>query len=172
MNPLTDEKMVLISSALIPELLGDRLKIECIREAYGPTFNEGLCFEWCFELNFSGSVNGKLCLGSDGYTRILLLPYLARNVRLKPEEQKDRFNERLLLKLSEEFAEMFTYEMKEFVDRFRIESIKSSDHKLISFLDKEYRRYMVIFFLKDERLKKYLGRVYVMIAVEKELGST
>ena len=166
MNPLLDEKMILISSTVVPETFGEDFKVNCIREAYGPTLNEGLCFEGCFELNFSGTIKGAFYLGLDGYTRILLLPYLGKQIQ--PQEET-LLNEMLFMNLFKRIAEMLTLEMKEFVEEFSVDSIETVHHKLISVKSTQYRKYMVIFFLKDVLLKKYLGRVYILVAIKKEI---
>ncbi len=164
MNPLLDEKIILISSTVVTETFGEDFKISCMREAYGPTLNEGLCFEGCFELNFSGTAKGSFYLGIDGYTRILLLPYLGKKIR-----SKEHLNEMLFMSLFKRITEMLTFEMREFVDEFSVDSIETVNHKLISVKSTEYRKYTIIFFLKDESLKKYLGRVYILVAIKKEI---
>ncbi len=170
MDPFIDERIILASSALMPEFFEESFKINCIREAYGPTLNEGLCFECCFEISFYGVIKGQLYLGFDGYTKILLLPYLVKQIKFqnsKEENEKGLLNERLFFYLSQQFSKVLTTEMEAFIGEFNINSVKSVHNKLISLEGQKYRKYMIIFFLKDDVLKKYLGRIYIFISLEK-----
>ena len=48
--------------------------LQAEREAYGPSRNEGLCYESCQRVSFAGDLAGDLYLCMDGYTKLKLLP--------------------------------------------------------------------------------------------------
>ena len=58
MNPLLDEKIVLSMSRILPSVFEKTLGVVAKREAYGPSKNEGLCFEKCSAIDLIGDFNG------------------------------------------------------------------------------------------------------------------
>ena len=165
MKPLFDERMILSNAAVMTELFGESLGIECIREAYGPTMNEGLCFEFCTQSTFKGSSKGNFFLGMDGYTKILLLPYLAD--KIKPDRSAQDINTSLVVIFVNQIIDALSRELQEFNSDFLLDTARLCSHTLISLPYKKYRKYVSIFFLKDEEKKQYLGRIYSILAFQK-----
>ena len=75
-DPYLDEKLVLILSSSFMDVVTEGVKANAVREAYGPTKNQAFCYEYCGVVKFGDTIKGSLVLGMDGYTKLLLLPYL------------------------------------------------------------------------------------------------
>ena len=165
MNPVLDEKYIVSLSASIMEIFHDRMSLSIDREAYGPTLNEGLCYEYCLKYNFSGKETGSIFFGMDGYTKILMLPYIAKSFRLKkihPEVVEDA-----LLSFFHEIAALLQIEIVEFESNFKLKKPSDISTKVQRLPTFKYRKYMLIFFLKDPDKRKYLGRLYCNLVFEK-----
>ena len=168
MDPYIDEKLILVTSAVLNELFGDVLSIDCIREAYGPTINEGLCYEYCIQATFTGSFEANFFLGLDGYTKILLLPYLSIKYKDIAIHKKDLWiNEALFSEFGQMFSNMLYDDIKDFSEELQQHPVKVCSRKLVSLPTESFRKYIIIFFLKDESKHLYLGRAYCLIAVNK-----
>ena len=165
MDPLVDEKYILTASASLLEIMGEDLNLYAIREAYGPTLNEGLCYEYCVKTPFTGSHPGALYLGLDGYTRLQLLPYAVR--RLELERDIPEVAEDALASLSGRLHSLMEYEIREFQPDFQFKTPKIISHKIEKLPAASLRKYILIFFIRDETLKKYLGRVYLTLTLQK-----
>lgn len=165
MDPLLDEKFILTISNLVPELTEEILKIQAVREAYGPSKNEGLCFENCTQVDFTGDLNGSIFLGLDGYTKLKLLPRIAKSFHLDPTTQSNSAT--IMLDFANEIGVNLIEEMQ--LGQFKIESQAAinQNHKLVSVDRGRFRQYIVIFFLKEELEQLYLGRLYVVLLLEK-----
>ncbi len=165
MDPLVDEKFILTTSAAFMELAYDWLGVSIQREAYGPTMNEGLCYEYCSTCTFDGEIKARLFMGMDGYTKLLLLPYIARKFAL--DEMHSEVAESSLLSFTNQLCAMINTELNEFLDTMNVSSPEQVSHKLIELPAADYRKYTMIYFLKDDSRPAYLGRVYLFLAVEK-----
>ena len=165
MNPLIDEKMILTTSSAFMELAYDWLGINIVREAYGPTDNEGLCHEYCCGISLKGDVKGHVFLGLDGYTKLLMLPYIAKKFSL--EEHPPEVVESSLLSFMNQFAGLIATELQEFITRVDTGVPQIYSHKLLSLPTEKFRKYALIFFLKDEEKQAYLGRAYLFLAIGK-----
>ncbi|MDH4199378.1 MAG: chemotaxis protein CheX [Spirochaetia bacterium] len=165
MNPELDERIILTISSSFVEISIDWLKITAVREAHGMNVNEGLCYEVCSGIPFSGKVSGELFFAMDGYTRLLLLPYIVHNLEMNDpqKEMVETAMNSFVKKLSDEFslelADIANIEMQE---------PRNLNHKLIPLPQESYRKYAIIFFLRDDDKKKYLGRIYLHLVLEKE----
>ena len=165
MNPLIDEKMILSNAAVMAEAFSNHLGLECVREAYGPTVNEGICFEFCVQALFKGRSDGTFFLGMDGYTKILLLPYLSG--KIKPDRSARDLNTSLVVVFVKKILKTLSDDIQEFQPRFSLGAVQLCSHDLIPLPTEKYRKYISIFFLKDEGKKRYLGRVYTILAFQK-----
>ena len=165
MDPLFDERMILSNSAVMADLFNEFLGIECSCEAYGPTANEGICYEFCAQSLFKGKLKGSFFLGMDGYTKILLLPYFSN--KIKPDRSAQDINTSLVIIFVNHVIDALSRELQEFNSNFSLDSTRLCSHELIALPNKKYRKYVSIFFLKDEEKEKYLGRVYTTIAILK-----
>ncbi len=165
MDPLLDEKFILTVSNILPELTEDILKIQAVREAYGPSKNEGLCFENCTQVDFSGDLNGSLFLGLDGYTKLKLLPRIAKSFHLDPTTKSNSAT--IMLDFANEVSVNLIEEMQ--FGQYKIESKQpqNRNHKLVPIDQERFRQYILIFFLKEELEQLYLGRLYVVLLLEK-----
>lgn len=165
MDPLVDEKYILTASASLVEVAGEDLGLYAIREAYGPTLNEGLCYEYCIKTPFSGSHPGALYIGMDGYTRLQILPYAAQKLELDreiPEVAEDA-----LSAFCKRIQSLMEYEIREFQPDFQFDTPKIVSHKIEKLPAHKSRKYILIFFMRDEALKKYLGRIYFTLVFNK-----
>ena len=57
-NVIHDEKLLLILGQSCVDYFRDSLGLELEKEAYGPSLNEGICYEKCFRFDFEGTVQG------------------------------------------------------------------------------------------------------------------
>ncbi|MDH5719070.1 MAG: chemotaxis protein CheX [Spirochaetia bacterium] len=162
MDPFQDEKFILTVSSSFIEVSADWLDINMMREAYGQTNNEGLCYEFCASLGFKGDINGKIFIGMDGYTKLLVLPYIAAKFNLTQFHWEAA--ESSLLSYINQIGGKILTELEDYYKDFEIESPELFSNKFVPLSKDDYRKYTVIFFLKDDNLKKYLGRLYATIA--------
>ena len=165
MDPLLDEKFVLTISRILPQYLQNTLTIDAVIEAYGPSKNEGFCFENCNQVEFSGEVNGQLVIAMDGYTKLKLFPYIARKYKIDPTIR--HHSSSIIMEFANQMCAELIQEMK--LGRFDlvIEPPQNLDHKLCPVDLQEYRQYILIYFLKDKKKKDYLGRMHILLIVKK-----
>lgn len=165
MNPELDERIILTISSSFIEIITDWLKITAIREGYGATVNEGLCYEFCSGIPFSGNASGEMFIGMDGYTRLLLLPYIIKSLELEvehPELVESAMNS-FVLKLGREFSD----ELND-ISTITLMEPERLNHKIVPLPQDKYRKYTMIYFLRDDEKKKYLGRIYLHLALDKK----
>lgn len=165
MNPELDDLLVLTISTAFANIVTDWLKITALREGVGGTINEGLCYEYCAGMPFKGKLTGELFLGMDGFTRLLLLPYIVNHIEM--ESQKKELVESAMDTMVQKMAKEFFSELEEVLDIERLES-RDVSHKIVPLPQDEYRKYTIIYFLRDDVEKKYLGRIYLNLALEKK----
>ncbi len=165
MSHLQDERIIITIIRTLEEYLNFNLKIEAHSEAYGPTQNEGLCYEVLQESEFTGDLKGRIFLAMEGYTRLKLLPILA-------DEYRDDFVK------TPRADELIGHMMKGFLAIVFDELNRSElslhhlppilkDHKMVDLKYSNSRNYMMIFFLKDRANPAYLGRLYIILSLEK-----
>ncbi|MES0490633.1 MAG: chemotaxis protein CheX [Leptospirales bacterium] len=164
-DPFLDEKVVLVLSSSVMELATGGLQVEAVREAYGVTRNEGLCYEFCSAFSFSGEIVGDLYIGMDGYTKILLLPYITKNFEIEVESPEMVKN--ATRAFVERMKDEFILELHDILPGTSLGEVRNLNFKLVSLPSEKYRKYTVIFFLKDTLKKKYLGRIYFHVVFEK-----
>ncbi|RME93675.1 MAG: chemotaxis protein CheX [Candidatus Hydrogenedentota bacterium] len=167
MDPLLDEKLILTASASLIDVTSEQLGVYAVREAYGPTSNEGLCFEYCVKFPFQGKPNGNFYFAMDGYTKLQLIPYVVRNFLSEDDSAPKAIADKALFTMAKEVANMMEEELKEFQEEFCFEEGKILSHKIEKLPSASFRKYMIIFFLKDNYRKKYLGRIYLVLALKK-----
>ena len=165
MDPLLDEKIVLTLLRGIPEFLQDNLYVFAEKEAYGPSKNEGLCHESCSAVPFEGEVNGMFYYCMDGYTKLKLLPRIAERYRVDPGIKG--MADSVLLEFGNQMASNAVQELREGGLDVQLGPPENISHKLVPIDLDRNRQYILIFFLKDRRLKKYPGRAHVVIRIEK-----
>ncbi len=165
MDPLLDEKIVLTVSRSFVEYLEEYLHIQAWREAYGPSVNEGLCYESTTGLGFTGDFSGCMYYCMDGYTRLKLLPLIAENF------QVDSVAKGMADSVLAEFANQISFRvLHEFEDagyRLQLMPPESLNHKIVPIDLQRQRQYIIIFFIEDRQKKKYLGRCHVVLVLDK-----
>ena len=165
MDPLLDEKIVLTVSRSFVEYIEDQLGVQAWREAYGPSVNEGLCFESATRLPFSGDFSGAFYFCMDGYTRLKLLPVIAEKFHI------DSVEKGMADSVLAEFANQISFRiLNEFQDadyQLQLQPPESLNHKLVAVDLQRERQYIVIFFIEDRRRQEYLGRCHVVITLDK-----
>jgi hypothetical protein len=164
-NPELDQRLILTISSSFVEIVTDWLNVTAIREGFGQTANEGLCYEFCSSIPFSGNISGEMFIGMDGYTRLLLLPYIVNHLDMEythPQLVEAAMNS-LVLKLAKEFSDEL-----EAVSQVKMQEPRNLNHKLVPLPKEDYRKYMMIFFIRDDENKKYLGRIYLHLALDKK----
>ncbi|WCL50213.1 chemotaxis protein CheX [Leptospira sp. GIMC2001] len=165
MDPLLDEKFILTISQVLPDYIRNTLRISAIREAYGPSKNEGICFENCTKVAFEGEVNGAMFLCMDGYTKLKLLPKIADSFGIDPTTRPHSSS--IVLEFANQISASLISEMKQ--GRFNIDILppENLNHKLISVDMKRFRQYILIYFLTDKRGGINLGRMTLILLMEK-----
>jgi CheY-specific phosphatase CheX len=165
MDPLLDEKFILTISQILPEFMRENLRLSAEREAYGPSKNEGICFENCTKIGFFGEVNGAIYLCMDGYTKLKMLPRIAASFGVDPTTQTHSGS--IVLEFVNQIAAKLVNEMKQGRFEIEINPPENLNHKLIPVDLKRYRQYILIFFLKDKRGNSNLGRLSLILLMEK-----
>lgn len=164
-DPLLDEKFVLTISQIFPEFFRQNLDVEAIREAYGPSKNEGLCYENCTSVEFTGEIRGRFFIGLDGYTKLKLLPKIARNFGIDPTTKTTSSS--VIMEFANQISASLIGEMK--LGRFNIDILPPENlNNKVFLIDRElYRQYILIYFLKSGTEKSYLGRIYLILLMQK-----
>ena len=165
MNPYFDEKIISVASNVIRESIQETFKVNIEREAYGLTNNEGICFEILFQIPFKTSPEINIYFGLDGYTKILLLPYLTNKFNINLEEEN--IGGTALLHFNEYMGEFMLHEFGVFLSDIELEDIKVWDNKIIPLDKTKLRKYMLIFYLTEKDVPKNLGRIYSIVTIEK-----
>ncbi len=165
MSELLDERLLIIFMRSFEDYLTQDLGIEATIEAYGPTRNEGLCYESCNMIHFDGVISGALYLGFDGYTRLKILPLLVSHYRDQLTGRVDA--KAIISRAVSVFFEAIQIEMLEADLGWQMVSSIECDHKIMPLDMNRYRNYSVIFFLKHIKKKTYLGRAYMNLSVQK-----
>jgi len=163
MDPLLDEKIVLTLLRSIPEFLQANLFIHAEKEAYGPSINEGLCFESCSSISFDGDANGIIYLCLDGYTKLRLLPRIANHFKVDLRGMADS----VMLEFGNQMASTIVGELMQGGFDVQLGPPENLNHKIVPIDLKRYRQYILIFFMKDRREKQYLGRTYIVLTMQK-----
>ncbi|TGL51354.1 chemotaxis protein CheX [Leptospira kemamanensis] len=165
MDPLIDEKFILTVSQVLPDHFYKTLLVFAEREAYGPSKNEGLCFENCTLVEFVGDINGKLYLALDGYTKLKLLPKIAKAFQIDPTSRAHSAS--IMMEFANQIAGNLITEM--LLGRYEIDILppENLNHKLVPISLEHFRQYILIFNLKDRRGDEYMGRLYLILLLEK-----
>ncbi|BDA77608.1 chemotaxis protein CheX [Leptospira kobayashii] len=165
MDPLLDEKFILTVSQVLPEHFQKTLQVQAEREAYGPSKNEGFCYENATCVEFVGDLSGKVYLGLDGYTKLKLLPRIAKSFQI--DSTSRAHSSSIMMEFANQISGKLISEMR--LGRFEIDILppENLNHKLVPISLERYRQYILIFFLKDRREEEYLGRLYTILLLEK-----
>lgn len=165
MNPHLDEIIVATLLRTAPEFLQINLQLHASHEAYGPSRNEGLCYESCYAIGFSGDLRGQVYFCMDGYTRLKLLPRVAKrfSVDVSDREMADS----VLLEFSNQMAARFVAELGDGGFSVSLEPPEDLSHKLVSIDLERNRQYILILFIRDRREHVYLGRLYFVLTLQK-----
>ncbi|MCE9597444.1 MAG: chemotaxis protein CheX [Spirochaetia bacterium] len=165
MDPLLDEKIVLTLARSFSEHMKASLYVSAEKEAYGPSRNEGLCFESCSAIGFNGQIHGTIYLCMDGYTKMKLLPRIADRFQIDPGQKG--MADSVLLEFSNQIASVILNELRDGGYDLELEPPESLNHKMVPIDLNQYREYILIFFLRDRRLKLYLGRATLVLVLKK-----
>ncbi len=165
MDPLIDEKLVLTLTRSTTEFVRENLYLSAEKEAYGPSRNEGLCFESCSAVDFTGEINGKMYLCMDGYTKLKLLPRIAERFQIDPTMRG--MADSVLLEFSNQLASSVVEELKSGGFEIQLGPPENLSHKIVPVDLNLFRQYILIFFLRDRRAREYLGRLYIVLVVQK-----
>lgn len=168
MDPLLDEKFILTVSQVLPEHFQKVMQIHSEREAYGPSKNEGLCYESCTCVEFKGDLNGKMYLALDGYTKLKLLPKIAKSFHIDPTSKAHSGS--IMMEFANQICAKLISEMR--LGRFQIDIFppENLNNKLIPISQEKFRQYILIYFLRDVQEAEYLGRLYLILLLEKYTG--
>ncbi|PJZ69028.1 chemotaxis protein CheX [Leptospira perolatii] len=165
LDPLLDEKFILTISQIFPEYIEKTISVKAVREAFGPSKNEGLCYENCTLVEFQGEATGKVFFAMDGYTKLKLLPKIAKSFDIDPTIRSHAAS--IMLEFANHICAELISEMK--LGRFQIDILppEGLNNKLVSVDLEHFRQYILIYFLKDNDAKEYLGRVYLILLMKK-----
>lgn len=165
MDPLLDEKLVLTISRDCAEFIRQNLYLYAEKEAYGPSRNEGLCYESCSRVDFMGEVEGSLFFCMDGYTKLKLMPRIADRFQIDPSLKG--MAESVLLEFANQLTSTVVIELQEGGFDIQMGPPENLSHKIVPIDLSVNRQYIIIFFLRDRRMKEYLGRIYIVLLVRK-----
>lgn len=165
MNPLLDEKIVLTAARAFSEHMKSTLYVSAEKEAYGPSRNEGLCFESCSAIGFRGDVNGMVYLCMDGYTKMKLLPRIAERFSIDPAQKG--MADSVLLEFSNQITSAILGELADGGFHLELDPPETLNHKIVPIDLKQNRQYILIFFLRDRRLRRYMGRATMVLTLQK-----
>lgn len=165
MDPLLDEKIVLTVSRSFVEYMEEQLHIQAWSEAYGPSVNEGLCFESTTAISFSGDFSGVLYFCMDGYTRLKLLPLIAETFQI--DSMAKGMADSVLAEFANQISSRILHEFDDAGYQLYLKPPESLNHKLVSINLQSQRQYIVIFFIEDRQKKQYLGRCHVVLVLDK-----
>lgn len=165
MDPLLDEKIVLMISQIFPEYFREILGVDAKREAFGPSKNEGLCYESCTCVEYSGEISGKLFIGMDGYTKLKLLPRIAKSFQIDPTTKTTSAS--IIMEFNNQIAARLAGEMQTGGFSMEISPPENLNHKIVPIDSTQYRQYILIYFLKSVEEKSYLGRIYLILLQKK-----
>lgn len=165
MDPLLDEKIVITLARGFTEHIQNTLKVGAVKEAYGPSRNEGLCYESVSAIGFSGDVNGTLYLCMDGYTRLKMLPIIAERYAI--DAGIKGMADSVMLEFSNQLASFILNELEDGGFRIDLEPPENLSHKLVPIDRERNRQYILIFTLQERRDRVYLGRVYLVLTIRK-----
>ncbi|MCB1309195.1 MAG: chemotaxis protein CheX [Leptospiraceae bacterium] len=165
MDPLLDEKVILTLSRICQEYFKDNLYLNAEKEAFGPSRNEGLCYESCSCIGFEGDINGHIYFCMDGYTKLKLLPRIAERYQIDPTMRGMASS--VILEFSNQMTSIVVDELRDGGYETRLMPPEDLSHKLIPVDADRFRQYILIFFLRDRRERRYLGRMYLVLTMEK-----
>lgn len=165
MDPLLDEKIVLTLNRVAQDFFKDNLYISAEKEAYGPSKNEGLCYESCSRIGFSGDVSGYIYFCMDGYTKLKLLPRIAE--RYGVDAGLRGMADSIILEFANQMASLIVEELKDGGFQTELLPPETLNHKLVPIDLRSYRQYILIFFLRDRRERSYKGRLYLVLTMRK-----
>ncbi|MDH4261957.1 MAG: chemotaxis protein CheX [Spirochaetia bacterium] len=164
-NPELDQRFILTISSSFIEIITEWLNVTAISEGYGQTSNEGLCYEFCSGIPFTGTISGEMFIGMDGFTRLLLLPYIITHLDMEFTHSQlvEAAMNSLVLKIAKEFSEEL-----DAISHIKMLEPRNLNHKLVPLAKEDYRKYMMIYFIRDDENKKYLGRIYLHLVLDKK----
>lgn len=165
MDPLLDEKIVLTIARLCTEYFKDTLYVSAEKEAYGPSKNEGICYESLSCIDIHGDFSGKIYFGLDGYTKMKLLPRIAERYQIDPSLKG--MSRSIMLEFNNQLSALILDELLYGGYNLDITAPDDLSNKMIPVDLSQYRQYIMIFFLRDRRLRKYLGRLYMILTMKK-----
>lgn len=166
MNPFLDEKLILTISASFFEVLSGKLGIHAEREAYGVTQQEGLCYEYLAKVHFQGALEADFYIAMDSYTRLLLLPYVIKSFDLPVE--KEQVTQTAMHTFTSTLVNELHDEVSEYISDMEIGDIETYHNKIVELPAEKFRKYTILYFLRDDTEKRYLGRIYLHLALVKK----
>lgn len=165
MNPLFDEKIVAILSKSCRQYITTHLQVSTEREAYGPSKNEGLCYEVCQSIDIIGEINATMYFCMDGYTRMKLIPRMSEKWTF--DKDVKGMIESMLLEFTNHMGAALVNELVDSGFNVDLGTPQNLDHKLVPIDLEQNREYIIIFFLRDRRAHEYLGRIYFVLTIKK-----
>jgi len=165
MDPLLDEKIVLTLARSFAEHLKITLFVSAEQEAYGPSRNQGLCFESCSAIGFKGEIEGTIYLCMDGYTKLKLLTRIAERYQIDPGQKG--MADSVLLEFANQISSVIVSELHDGGYKVELEPPENMNHLIVPIDLKTNRQYILIFFLRDRRMKQYLGRATLILVLKK-----
>lgn len=163
MDPLLDEKIIITFSQIIPEYFEENFNLLLKREAFGPSFNEGICFEFSSLVSFVGDFKGKFFLCMDGATKLKILPFISKNYYVD-SYQKGMANS-ILMEITNQIVANFALEFSYAKYNLILQVPEIWNHKVFLVNFDQYRQYALIFNIFTET--KIMGRLYIFLLLEK-----
>lgn len=163
MNPYFDETLVLILSASLEEAARSLTDIRAMRESSSHTFMEGVCHEVCYASEMSGPASGIIFLGLDRYSHSMAqskLRELASSLNVPAADSAS-------IQLFQEVLELTRADLGTAYPALKFSEPRIEHNKLIPLPRDDYRKYRMIFFLRDSETETYLGRFYLLVALQK-----
>lgn len=166
MDPRLDEKVVVTAAREFMDIIEAAFELSATKEAFGPSKNEGLCYETAIDIPFGGDFGGHIYICMDGYTKMNLLPAIAEWIkRIHPSPSPGL--SWALCRFGETVADSILNEISQAGYELTADPPLDRSHKLTPIDLKASRQYITIIFLEDARHKKYLGRFYLILLLNK-----
>ncbi len=165
MNPLLDEKIVVILSQVTIEYFTDNFLLNLKRDGYGPSLNEGISFEYAAYVEFTGDFSGLIFLCMDGATKLKLLPQITKKFHVD-KYQKGMANS-ILMEMVNQISSLFIEEFSYAKVNLKLNVPESMNNKIFIVEFSEYRQYYIIYNIFNENYSTIIGRLYQIILLKK-----
>lgn len=163
MNPYFDETLILVLSASLEEVCTRATNIEVQKESSSHTFIEGICHEVCYGSQMDGPINGYIFWGMDSTSHSLLQPTILDT----PAQITTSIVDAASLYLYSQTLTLCQKDLGVAYPKLEFKEPTVFNNKIVSLPKDSYRKYRMIFFLREKKTQTYIGRLYLIAALSK-----